>query len=102
MLAREGVTKDLNERSSERMNFRTKPRIKQIIQRAAALSGVDDSVFTMNAAYKSALETIAAHERTMLDPADHIAFFAALDNPPPPTAKLREAFARHRQTIESK
>ena len=60
MLAFDDSTKDLNERSSERMNFRTKPRIKQIIQRAAALSGVDDSVFTMNAAYKSALETIAA------------------------------------------
>jgi hypothetical protein len=42
MLAFDDSTKDLNERSSERMNFRTKPRIKQIIQRAAALSGVDD------------------------------------------------------------
>ena len=102
MLAFDDSTKDLNERSSERMNFRTKPRIKQIIQRAAALSGVDDSVFTMNAAYKSALETIAAHEHTMLQPADHIAFFAALDNPPAPTAKLRDAFARHSQTIQSK
>jgi uncharacterized protein (DUF1778 family) len=102
VLAFDDMTKHLNERSSERMNFRTKPRIKQIIQRAAALSGVDDSVFTMNAAYKSALETIAAHERTMLQPIDHIAFFAALDTPPAPAAKLREAFMRHRQTIESK
>ena len=40
----------VEERSSERMNFRTKPRIKQAIQQAAALSGVDDAVFTMNAA----------------------------------------------------
>ena len=102
MLAFDDLAKDLNERSSERMNFRTKPRIKQIIQRAAALSGVDDSVFTMNAAYKSALETIAAHERTVLQPEDHAAFFAALDASPAPTSKLRDAFARHRQTIESK
>jgi uncharacterized protein (DUF1778 family) len=29
----------VEERSSERMNFRTKPRIKQAIQQAAALSG---------------------------------------------------------------
>ena len=42
MLAFDDATKDFNERSSERMNFRTKPRIKQIIQRAAALAGVDD------------------------------------------------------------
>jgi uncharacterized protein (DUF1778 family) len=84
------------------MNFRTKPRIKEAIQRAAALSGVDDSVFTMNAAYKSAMETIAAHERTALQPVDHDAFFAALDNPPAPTEKLRAAFARHKETIASR
>lgn len=90
---------EVDERSSERMNFRTKPRIKQTIQRAAALSGVDDSVFTMNAAYRAATETIAAHERTMLQPVDHRAFFAALDNPPTPTDKLRSALRRHRETI---
>jgi hypothetical protein len=56
------------------MNFRTKPRIKQAIQQAAALSGVDDPVFTMNAAYRSAMETIAAHERTTLQPVDHSRF----------------------------
>lgn len=95
-------TSDVDERSTERMNFRTKPRIKETIQRAAALSGVDDSVFTMNAAYKSALETIAAHERTMLQPVDHAAFFAALENPPDPTDKLRAAFNRHRTTIVSR
>ncbi len=102
MLSFDDKTGPIAERNSERMNFRTKPRIKQVIQRAAALSGVDDSVFTMNAAYKSAMETIAAHERTVLQPIDHLAFFAALDAPAAPTAKLRDAFARHRQTIDSK
>ncbi len=101
MLAFDDATKALDERSSERMNFRTKPRIKAVIQRAAALSGVDDSVFTMNAAYKSAMETIAVHERTALQSADMAAFFDALDNPPAPTAKLRDAFARHRRMIDS-
>lgn len=89
----------VEERSSERMNFRTKPRIKRAIQQAAALSGVDDSVFTMNAAYRSAMETIAAHERTALQPADHARFFAALDAPPAPTDRLRAAFDRHHETI---
>ncbi|MGD1886051.1 MAG: hypothetical protein ACFB01_02815 [Cohaesibacteraceae bacterium] len=32
------------------MGFRTKPHIEQAIQRAAALSGVDDGVFTTKAA----------------------------------------------------
>jgi uncharacterized protein (DUF1778 family) len=94
--------KGVDEPSTERMNFRLKPRIKQTIQRAAALSGVDDSVFTVNAAYRSALETIAAHERTVLQPVDHAAFFAALDGPPAPTEKLKAAFARHRKTVASR
>lgn len=92
----------VDERSTVRMNFRTKPRIKQAIQRAAALSGVDDSVFTINAAYRSALDTIAAHERTILQPIDHAAFFAALDAPPAPTQRLQEALVRYRGTIVSR
>lgn len=91
----------VEERSTERMNFRTKPRIKSAIQRAAALQGVDDSVFTMNAAYKAALDTIAAHERTFLNAADHDAFFAALDHPPEPAGDLRAAFARRRKAVVS-
>lgn len=101
MLAQTDATNAINERSTERMSFRTKPRIKDAIQKAAALAGVDDSVFTMNAAYKAAMETIAAHEHTMLAPVDHQAFFAALDRPPAPNAKLRAAFARHSETIAS-
>jgi uncharacterized protein (DUF1778 family) len=102
MSALDDGIESIDERSTERMNFRTKPRIKKIIQQAAALSGVDDSVFTMNAAYQSALETIAAHERTVLQPVDQAAFFAALDNPTPPTERLKVAFERHRTTIISK
>ena len=101
MLAVDDKVGAVEESSSERMNFRTKPRIKRAIQRAAALSGVDDSVFTINAAYSAALETIAAHERTVLQPVDHEAFFAALDNPPAPSDRLRAAFTRHRETISS-
>jgi len=102
MLAFNDQVSALDERSTERMNFRTKPRIKQTIQRAAALAGVDDSVFTMNAAYASALNTIEAHERTVLAPVDHTAFFTAMDAPPAPTDKLRAAFARHRETVSSR
>jgi len=102
MPARPKTTGSIDERSTERMSFRTKPRIKETIQKAAALAGVDDSVFTMNAAYRAALETILAHEHMMLEPVDHMAFFAALDRPAAPTDKLRAAFVRHGETIESK
>lgn len=92
----------IDERNEARMNFRTKPRIKSAIQKAAALSGVDDSVFTMSAAYQAAIATIAAHERTLLQPVDHEVFIAALDNPAAPTEALRAAFARHDETVVSK
>ncbi|VWX53230.1 DUF1778 domain-containing protein [Novosphingobium sp. 9U] len=102
MLGFEDQVSAIEERNSERMNLRIKPRIERAIQQAAALSGVDHSVFTMNAAYRSAMETIAAHERTSLHPVDHAAFFAALDTPPAPTDRLQAAFARHRETIVSR
>ena len=102
MLAFRNHMSEVDERSTERMNFRTKRHIKEVIQRAAALSGVDDSTFTINAAYKSAMETIAVHERTVLQPVDHAAFFAVLDDPPTPTDKLRSAFDRHKATTFSR
>ena len=90
------LTDGIDEPNDARMQFRTKPRVKEAIQRAAALAGVDDSAFMISAAYERALATIAAHERTLLEPADHAAFFAALDTPPEPTAALQAAFTRYR------
>jgi uncharacterized protein (DUF1778 family) len=92
----DNLTNEIDERNDARMHFRTKPRIKEAIHRAAALSGLDDSAFAMNAAYRAALETIAAHERTVLRPEDHAVFFAALDEPPEPTRELHEALRRSR------
>ncbi|WP_026289281.1 DUF1778 domain-containing protein [Thioalkalivibrio sp. ALMg11] len=85
-----------DERNDARMHFRTRPRIKQAIHRAASLAGMDDSSFVINAAYHAALATIATHERTVLSAEDHAAFFAALDEPPEPTEALREAARRSR------
>ena len=89
------------ERSLVRMNFRTKPRIKATIQRAAALAGLDDSAFTMQAAYQAARAVISAHEFTELQETDHAAFFAALDQPAPATPALKAAFQRHQHTVRS-
>ena len=96
------TTQPIDERNEVRMNFRTKPRIKAAIQKAAALSGMDDSAFTLNAAYQAAQATIAAHERTLLQPVDHAAFFAALEQAPAHSPALEAAFIRHRDTVISK
>ena len=53
------------------MNFSTNPQIKPTIQRAAALAGLNDSSFTMQAAYQAARAVISAHERTELQGIDH-------------------------------
>ena len=91
-----------DERALVRMNFRTKPRIKATIQRAAALAGLDDSAFTMQAAYQAARAVINAHERTELQGIDHAAFFAALDQPAPVTPAMKAAFQRHQRTVVSR
>ena len=90
------------ERSLVRMNFRTKPRIKATIQKAAALAGLDDSAFTMQAAYQAARAVISAHEHTELQGIDHAAFFAALDQPAPATPAMKAAFRRHQRTVVSR
>lgn len=102
MQAFKDSTVEIEEKATERMHFRAKPHIKRAIQTAAALSGVDDSVFTMSAAYEAALETIARHQRTLLQPEDYEVFFNALDNPPEPTEALREAFAEYEKRFGSK
>lgn len=96
------ISQTREDRATERMHFRTKPHVKQAIQRAAAISGVDETAFAMNAAYASALATIEAHERTLLQPVDHEAFFDALDNPRSPTDALRKAFASHKSRVISR
>jgi uncharacterized protein (DUF1778 family) len=82
-----------------RMELRTKQAVKDMIHHAALMSGVDDSVFALNAAYKAALETVNSYETTVLGPEDRKAFFDALDNPGEPTEALKKAFARYRRLV---
>jgi uncharacterized protein (DUF1778 family) len=82
-----------------RMELRTKKAVKDMIHHAALMSGVDDSVFALNAAYKAALETVNSYETTVLSPADRKAFFDALDSPGEPTQALIEAFERHKRLV---
>ncbi|MCP3732752.1 DUF1778 domain-containing protein [Sphingomonas sp. MG17] len=91
----------VDERASERMNFRVKPRVKQAIQRAAALSGVDDSVFAVTALYNAALATISTHEHTVVTERDFKAVLDALDNPPQPSDRMRRAVEGYKRRVKS-
>ena len=102
MLAFTDETRAVAGRSTERMHFRTKAPIKSTIQRAAALSGVDDSTFTMSAALREAERIIDAHEHTRLEEVDHAAFFAALDAPSEPGEALVDAAERYKARVASR
>lgn len=97
MLAEDST--EARQRNIARFNFRTTKRIKDAIERAAALRGQDMSAFALDAVYERAVSTIQAHEITHLKPEDHQAFFEALENPPAPTDKLRAAFAHHEERV---
>jgi uncharacterized protein (DUF1778 family) len=64
--------------------------------------GGDHYLFGASPAYQQSGETIAAYERTTLNPEDCAVFFDVLDNPPAPKPELAEAFARHERMVVSK
>ncbi len=67
-----------------RMEQRTTEQAKNLIERAAALLGVNASEFTVAAAAKAARETLRDYETTTIRPEDHAAFLRALDETEPP------------------
>lgn len=100
MLAFEYTTVAVDEPKSARLEARTQPSVKDTINRAATLNGVDVSSFVVSAAYNAAQSTIEAHKVTVIESeADRKAFFDALDNPPKPTKRLIDAFALRKKLI---
>jgi uncharacterized protein (DUF1778 family) len=94
-------TNEVEARKSENISFRTTPRIKRLIGRAASASGVSASTFVIDSATQAALTIIEKHERTLLEQSDHPTFFGALDYPPEPNDRLRRAFVRHGRQFPS-
>ena len=100
MIAFVDSTASVKEARSARLEARTQPTVKETIAQAAALNGVDVSSFVVSVSYKEAQSTIDAHKLTVLESeADREAFFNALENPPKPNRRLREAFALRRELI---
>jgi uncharacterized protein (DUF1778 family) len=102
MLSFTDETREISGKNDARMHFRTKEPIKARIQMAAALSGVDDTAFTMSAALREADRIIEAHEHTRLQAIDHAAFFAALDAPADPEEALLKAAERYKARVTSR
>lgn len=84
-------------RTFERIDLRTSPELKDMIVRAASISGMSVSAFLLGAAQERAQHILAESEMMTLTPRDWKAFFSALDNADKPRPKLSAAMRRHRK-----
>lgn len=73
---------------SARINLRTSPEAKALIERAASMMGATVSSFMLQNAYEAATRLIAQQEQLTLSDRDRDAFLKALENPPEPTQAL--------------
>ncbi len=77
-----------NESRSERIDIRTTPSVKRVLQDAAATSNKTVSEFLLDSALSKAAEVMADRRLFLLDDDQWAAFMAALDAPPQPMPRL--------------
>ena len=78
---------------SERIDIRTNPAIKGLLQRAASTAHKSVSEFLLDAGLSAAQETLAGRNLFPLDDASWEAFQTALDRPPQEKPRLRRLLA---------
>ena len=78
----------------QRLEARITPQQKQLLQRAAGLTGRTLTDFVIASAQEAALKAIEQHTLIALGAADQKAFVEALLNPPAPNSRLRAAWRR--------
>lgn len=86
---------------SARVDARLTGEQKEIVTRAAELTGRSLTDFMITSAYENALRTIREHQVIALSANDARAFINALANPPEPNQAARKAasrFAKSRST----
>jgi uncharacterized protein (DUF1778 family) len=79
---------------STRINLRTSPEAKAMIERAATLMGTTVSAFMLQHAYEAARRVVADNDTLLLSQQAFEAFVSACENPPEPNDALRELMAR--------
>ena len=84
----------------ERMHIRVDAAAKQKLERAAAYANRSLSDFVLSRALDAADELIRSHESIRLTEADWMVLLDALENPPEPNARLRQAFADHKTRVQ--
>ncbi len=80
---------------SARINLRTSPEAKALIERAAAIMGSTVSSFMLQNAYEAALRLVAQQDTITLSDRDRDAFLNALEKSPEPTQALIDLLRLH-------
>ena len=78
---------------TERIEIRTKPEVKSLIERAAELQHTTVSAYLLNSALEKARTDIDEANTFVLSENDRERFFSALENPPAPNKALRDLFS---------
>lgn len=73
---------------SARINLRTSPEAKALIERAAALMGATVSSYISQTMYETSQRVVADQDTLMLSQADFEAFISACESPAEPTEAL--------------
>jgi len=76
-----------------RINLRTSPEAKALIERAAAIMGSTVSGFMLQNAYEAARKVVADDDTLVLSQKAFDTFVATCENPPAPTKALRKLMA---------
>ena len=83
----------------ERMHIRLDALSKLKLERAAAYAHKSLSEFVLGQALNAADKVIHEHETLTLNEADWEVFLDALEDPPEPSTKLKQAFAEHKKRV---
>jgi len=72
----------------EALNIRIKPQVRELIDRAAQLSGKNRTNFVLDAARRAAEDTLLDRTVLTVSPKAYREFLARLDAPPRPNKRL--------------
>lgn len=87
------------ELATARLNLRTTPHAKAMIEHACDLMGVSASNFVIEQAYYKAVEVVENSQRIQLDPTEWQNALKLLDNPPKANDNMTALFTRGYRAI---
>ena len=93
-LASENVDKSPAATGKGTINLRIEAQTRDLIDEAAAALGKTRTEFMIDSARREAIDVLLDQRLFVLNDKDFDAFTAALENPPPPSPKLRALMKR--------